>query len=63
MKYPEEGARAAEDSVVTEIRSDTFLKYIREKPNAVLKIMQNLAKETISDYPLLGDVLGGASEP
>jgi len=39
------GARAAEDSVVTEIRSDTFLKYIREKPNAVLKIMQNLAKE------------------
>lgn len=39
------GARAAEDSVVTEIRSDTFLEYIREKPNAALKIMQNLANE------------------
>ena len=39
------GARALEDSVVTEIRSDTFLEYIREKPNAALKIMQNLSNE------------------
>ena len=39
------GARAVEDSVVTEIRSDTFLEYIREKPNAALRIMQNLSDE------------------
>ena len=44
------GARAVEDSVVTEIRSDTFLEYIREKPNAALRIMQNLSDEIRISY-------------
>ena len=35
-------ARAKEECVLTEVRSDAFEQYIRTKPDAAIRIMQNL---------------------
>tara|TARA_Y100000590_G_scaffold457805_1_gene611207 strand:- start:2557 stop:4284 length:1728 start_codon:yes stop_codon:yes gene_type:complete len=38
-------AKATEDCVVTEVRSDAFEQYIRSKPDAAVRIMKNLSTQ------------------
>ena len=38
-------ARATSDSVLTEVRSDSFEQYIRSKPDAAVRIMKNLSSQ------------------
>ncbi len=38
-------ARATSDSLLTEVRSDTFEQYIKSKPDAAVKIMKNLSTQ------------------
>ena len=38
-------ARAKEECVLTEVRSDAFEQYIRTKPDAAIRIMRNLSSE------------------
>ena len=38
-------ARATSDSVLTEVRSDSFEQYIKSKPDAAVRIMKNLSSQ------------------
>ena len=55
------GARASQDSSVTEIRSDTFNQYIRNNPDAAVRLMKTLAGQLRSankDLAQLSDSCG-----
>ena len=54
------GARASEDSSVTEIRSDTFNQYIRNNPDAAVRLMKTLAGQLRSANKDLAHVTDGA---